>query len=92
MTGKFPTKAFRTAEEWRQWLAKNHAKSAGVWLRIFKKNSGKDTVSYAEALDDALCFGWIDGQKDAYDAASHGCRNSHRADRKVCGRSGTGNI
>jgi uncharacterized protein YdeI (YjbR/CyaY-like superfamily) len=70
VTGKSPTKAFETAEQWRQWLAENHATSGGIWLRIFKKNAGKDTVSYAEALDEALCFGWIDGQKDAYDTTS----------------------
>jgi uncharacterized protein YdeI (YjbR/CyaY-like superfamily) len=70
MTGKPPTKTFETAEEWRQWLAKHHAVSSGLWIRIFKKGSGVRTVSYAEALDEALCFGWIDGQKNAYDATS----------------------
>jgi uncharacterized protein YdeI (YjbR/CyaY-like superfamily) len=52
------------------WLEKNHAKSDGVWLRIYKKASGKKTVTYAEALDEALCYGWIDGQKNAYDTES----------------------
>lgn len=70
MTNSIPTKVFKTAQGWRQWLAKNHAKSEGIWLRIFKKDSSKDTVSYIEALDEALCFGWIDGQKDSYDATS----------------------
>jgi uncharacterized protein YdeI (YjbR/CyaY-like superfamily) len=65
-----PTKSFKTAKEWREWLAKNHAKSGGVWLRIYKKGSGTRTVSYAEALDEALCFGWIDGQKAKYDESS----------------------
>ena len=52
------------------WLQKNHATSNGIWLRIFKKDSKTKTVTYAEALDEALCFGWIDGQKDKYDAKS----------------------
>jgi uncharacterized protein YdeI (YjbR/CyaY-like superfamily) len=65
-----PIKPFATAVQWREWLAKNYAKSKGVWLRIYKKDSGKKTVSYAEALDEALCYGWIDGQKDKYDADS----------------------
>ena len=56
--------------EWEKWLAKNHTKSPGVWLRIYKKHSGVATVSYAEALDEALCHGWIDGLKKAHDAVS----------------------
>ncbi|HEY6020638.1 MAG TPA: YdeI/OmpD-associated family protein [Candidatus Paceibacterota bacterium] len=63
-------KPFATTVEWRAWLAKMHAKSDGIWVRIYKKASGKKTVTYAKALDDALCFGWIDGQKKAYDAES----------------------
>lgn len=62
--------AFETADVWRQWLEKNHAASSGIWMRIFKADSGVKSVSYAGALDEALCFGWIDGQKAAYDATS----------------------
>lgn len=58
-----PVKTFATAVEFRQWLARHHAKSAGIWLRIARKHADRKTVSYAEALDEALCFGWIDGQK-----------------------------
>lgn len=65
-----PAQAFKTQKEWRQWLAKNHAKSGGVWLRVYKKSSNVKTVTYAEALDEALCYGWIDGQKAAYDYES----------------------
>lgn len=53
-------KIFRTPAEWRAWLEKNHAKSAEVWLAYYKKASGKKSVTYNEALDEALCFGWID--------------------------------
>ncbi len=63
-------RSFKTAALWRSWLEKNQTKYEGVWLRIYKKDSGKKTVTYAEALDDALCFGWIDGQKKTYDAES----------------------
>ncbi len=70
MTDDLPTKTFKTAADWRQWLKRHHAKSRGVWVRIFKKHAGEETVSYAEALDEALCFGWIDGQKRAYDKTS----------------------
>ena len=56
-------KSFASANKWEQWLHKNHTSIDGIWLRIFKKDSHEDTVSYAEALDVALCYGWIDGQK-----------------------------
>ncbi|MEO8083255.1 MAG: YdeI/OmpD-associated family protein, partial [Ardenticatenales bacterium] len=50
------------------WLAEHHAASTGIWLRIAKSASGIPSVTYAEALDEALCYGWIDGQKKGYDA------------------------
>jgi uncharacterized protein YdeI (YjbR/CyaY-like superfamily) len=62
-----PTIEFISAETFETWLAKNHDTSNGFWLKIFKKDSGKKTISYAEALDVALCYGWIDGQKQAFD-------------------------
>jgi uncharacterized protein YdeI (YjbR/CyaY-like superfamily) len=52
---------------WESWLTKNHATSTGVWLKILKNDSKKKGPSYEEALDSALCFGWIDGQKDTFD-------------------------
>lgn len=52
---------------WESWLTKHHATSSGVWLRIVKKNSNMKGPSYEAALDAALCFGWIDGQKDSFD-------------------------
>jgi uncharacterized protein YdeI (YjbR/CyaY-like superfamily) len=62
--------SFRSASEFRKWLAANHRESNGIWLRIFKKGSEKRSVTYAEALDEALCFGWIDGQKQRHDDSS----------------------
>jgi uncharacterized protein YdeI (YjbR/CyaY-like superfamily) len=62
--------AFSSAKKFEQWLAKNHAKSNGIWVRFFKKHAGVPSVSYEEALDAVLCFGWIDGQLKRYDAAS----------------------
>jgi uncharacterized protein YdeI (YjbR/CyaY-like superfamily) len=47
--------------EWRAWLAENHATSAGVWLITWKKQAARPTVAYEEAVEEALCFGWIDG-------------------------------
>ncbi|SHM75700.1 YdeI/OmpD-associated family protein [Mucilaginibacter sp. OK098] len=65
-----PIKSFASASTWEEWLAANHAKSDGIWLRIFNKESGEKTVTYAEALDEALCYGWIDGQKKKVDSDS----------------------
>jgi len=63
-------RAFRTAAAYRKWLTANHRQSEGIWLRIFKKDSGTTSVTYAEALDEALCYGWIDGQKQKHDDES----------------------
>ena len=63
--------SFASSKEWRKWIAENHAKSNGVWLRFFKKDSGEKTVTYSEALEEALCYGWIDGQAKKYDAESY---------------------
>jgi uncharacterized protein YdeI (YjbR/CyaY-like superfamily) len=64
------TLAFKSFVEFRKWLEKNHAESEGIWLRIFKKDSGRASITYAEALDQALCYGWIDGQKQRFDERS----------------------
>jgi len=58
---------FASKAAWAEWLGEEHGRSSGVWLKIAKKDSGVETVSYAEALEVALCHGWIDGQKDKWD-------------------------
>jgi uncharacterized protein YdeI (YjbR/CyaY-like superfamily) len=58
-----PIKAFKTTRAFADWLEKNHSKSAGIWMRIAKKDSGKKTINYAEGLEVALCYGWIDAHK-----------------------------
>jgi uncharacterized protein YdeI (YjbR/CyaY-like superfamily) len=57
-----PSITFVERSEWRAWLAENHAIAAGVWLISWKKKTGKPTVAYEDAVEEALCFGWIDGQ------------------------------
>jgi uncharacterized protein YdeI (YjbR/CyaY-like superfamily) len=54
-------------QEWRAWLAENHATVPGVWLIFYKKESGKPRVAYDEAVEEALCFGWIDSRPNALD-------------------------
>lgn len=58
---------FASAGAWDEWLEEHHASPDGLWLKIAKKDSGLETVSYAEALDVALCYGWIDGQARRFD-------------------------
>ncbi len=62
-----PAASFASAEAWERWLAENHATSQGVWLKIAKKAAAAASVTYAEALEVALCYGWIDGQKAGLD-------------------------
>lgn len=64
---ELPVLPFDSKKKFADWLAKNHDKSAGLWLKIAKKATGIPTVTYAEALDVALCYGWIDGQKGSFD-------------------------
>ena len=62
-----PILPFASKKKWSDWLAKGHDKSAGVWLKLAKKDSDIPSVTYEEALDIALCYGWIDGQKKGFD-------------------------
>ena len=62
-----PIKPFASQESWERWLHRNHGNVEGVWLKFAKKGSGKRTVSYQEAVEVALCHGWIDGQTKSLD-------------------------
>jgi uncharacterized protein YdeI (YjbR/CyaY-like superfamily) len=63
-------RSFATPAKFRAWLSKNSGKSDGLWLRLFKKGADEKSLTYAEALDEALCHGWIDAQKRSYDEKS----------------------
>lgn len=63
---ELPTRAFKSQKEWEGWLERNHA-TAGIWLKLAKKSSGIPSVSYEDAVDSALCYGWIDGQSKSLD-------------------------
>ena len=82
---ELPTMTFTSQEAWRAWLHDHYTDQAGLWLKMAKKASGIQTVTYAEALDVALCYGWIDGQKKRLTSLTF-CRNLRRAERGVCGR------
>jgi uncharacterized protein YdeI (YjbR/CyaY-like superfamily) len=67
LSAELPVVSFPSQKAWRAWLDKHHSDSVGVWLKVAKKASGITTVSYQEALEVALCYGWIDGQKGKFD-------------------------
>jgi uncharacterized protein YdeI (YjbR/CyaY-like superfamily) len=67
MADDLPILLFASPPDLEAWLEQNHAGSPGLWLKIAKKGSGVESVSYAQALELALCFGWIDSQKRGFD-------------------------
>ncbi len=69
-TKELPIIAFSSAEKFETWLAKNQSDAKGLWIHFYKKDSGKKSITYKEALDVALCYGWIDGHVKPYDDIS----------------------
>ncbi|MEP9142169.1 hypothetical protein ABKU47_23060, partial [Enterobacter hormaechei] len=76
-----PVHTFPDQQAWEAWLERNGASSPGVWVRLAKKGSGLVTVTYAEAVESALCFGWIDGQVAGVDERSYLQRFTRRGSR-----------
>jgi uncharacterized protein YdeI (YjbR/CyaY-like superfamily) len=71
----------KNRREWRKWLAKNHDKCAEIWLVYYKKDSGMPRVPYEDAVEEALCFGWIDGKIKKIDEACFAQRFTPRRPR-----------
>jgi uncharacterized protein YdeI (YjbR/CyaY-like superfamily) len=80
---KTKIKSFRTEAAFERWLSKNHHRESEVWLRIFKKDSGVPTVTPAQALDVALCWGWIDAIRKSFDDRSFLQRYTPRRAKSV---------
>jgi uncharacterized protein YdeI (YjbR/CyaY-like superfamily) len=76
-----PIIAFASASDWEDWLSRQLGRSKGVWLKLAKKQSGIRSVSRQEAIDGALCYGWIDGQLQKFDERYWLIRFTPRADR-----------
>lgn len=76
-------KSFRSAADFEQWLSKHHDRETELWLRVYKKDSGKPTVTTAEALDVVLCWGWIDGIRKSYDDSSFLQRYTPRKPKSI---------
>jgi len=80
---EFEIVAFPSVAKCEQWFAKHHADTDGVWIRFFKKASGEKTVTYEEAVEVALCYGWIDGVKSTHDGVSYKLKFTPRRKRSM---------
>ena len=76
-------KFFSSPEQFREWLKQNHDSTTELWLVFHKKSSGKKSITYAEALDEALCFGWIDGVRKKLNETSYIQRFTPRKPRSI---------
>ena len=78
---------FETREEWRDWLQKNHLKANEAWVILYKKNSEKPGLRYLEALEEAICFGWIDSRMNRVDRDRFRQRFSPRRENSIWSKS-----
>jgi uncharacterized protein YdeI (YjbR/CyaY-like superfamily) len=85
-------KSFRSEAAFEAWLAANHARETELWLKIHKKDSGLPSVTYAQALDVALCWGWIDGIRKAFDHRSFLQRFTPRRAKSIWSQVNKGHI
>jgi uncharacterized protein YdeI (YjbR/CyaY-like superfamily) len=76
-------KFFPTPSAFRKWLVANHAKSKELWVGFYKKSSGKPSITWPESVDEALCFGWIDGVRKSLDEQSYVIRFSPRKPNSI---------
>jgi uncharacterized protein YdeI (YjbR/CyaY-like superfamily) len=76
-------RAFRSEAAFDTWLRANHGRETEIWLRLYKKGAGKPTIAIAQALDVALCWGWIDGIRKSFDAESYLQRYTPRRARSI---------
>ena len=74
---------FKTPAMFRKWLAAHHAKSKELWVGFYKKGSGKPSITWPESVDEALCFGWIDGVRKSLGDESYVIRFSPRKPRSI---------
>jgi uncharacterized protein YdeI (YjbR/CyaY-like superfamily) len=74
---------FRAPSDWRKWLEKNHARAGELWVGFYKKDSGKASITWPESVDEALCFGWIDGIRKKVDDISYKVRFTPRRPNSI---------
>ncbi|RHX78228.1 YdeI/OmpD-associated family protein [Leptospira yasudae] len=78
-----PVLFFKNGKEWAAWLKANHRSDSAIWIKLAKKESSISSITYAEALEVALCYGWIDSQKQKYDASHWLQRFSIRGSKSI---------
>jgi uncharacterized protein YdeI (YjbR/CyaY-like superfamily) len=76
-------KFFATVSDWRAWLEKHHADTEELWVGLYKRESGRPSITWPESVDGALCFGWIDGVRKSIDAKSYKIRFTRRKPRST---------
>ncbi len=81
---------FKSPAELRRWLKEHHLSALELWIGFYKKDSGKGGLTYAEALDEALCFGWIDGIRQRVDEISYTNRFTPRRPKSIWSKINTG--
>src|SRR5262249_7691466 len=74
---------FKSPADFRKWLERNHTKAQELWVGYYKKSSGKPSITWPESVDEALCFGWIDGIRKNVDEISYTIRFTHRKQRSI---------
>jgi uncharacterized protein YdeI (YjbR/CyaY-like superfamily) len=74
---------FSSTSSWRAWLEKHHAKTEELWVGLYKQDSGRPSITWPEAVDGALCFGWIDGIRKSIDEVSYKIRFTRRRPRSI---------
>src|SRR6058998_596167 len=79
-------KFFKTPAAFHKWLAANHAKSKELWVGFYKKETGKPSITWPESVDEALCFGWIDGIRKKIDEVSYKIRFTPRRPKSIWSR------
>lgn len=87
-----PVLPFASKKKWADWLARQYDKSSGIWLKLAKKGSGTSSVTYDEAVDVALCYGWIDGQKKGFDEEYWLQKFTPRRARSIWSKINTGRV
>ncbi len=87
-----PVLSFKTVAAFRKWLKVHHADHSGIWLRYFKKATGHPTIVHIEAVQEALCWGWIDGQAQSYDEESWLVKFTPRGKRSIWSQVNVGHI
>ncbi len=92
MPDDYPVLTFETPDQWEAWLAKHHATVPGVWLKFYKKGSNKKSIVYAEALDVALCYGWIDSQAKSLDEEAYLQKFTPRRSKSIWSKRNTEHI